>query len=63
MEQSKVNGTFVPSDLKQPMHQARDLNLASKVDSINKISKQWIDQMSSVMDNQFKVTGSKNADW
>ena len=46
------------------MQQARDFNLASKVDNINKISKQWIDQMSSVMDNQFKVTGSKsNTDW
>lgn len=45
------------------MQQARDLSLATKVDNINKMSKQWIDEIGKVMDTQFKVSGSKNADW
>lgn len=51
------------TDFKQPMQQARDYNLASKVENINKISKQWVESISKVMDNQFKVTGDKNVNW
>jgi len=66
MEQSKLSDPMagkMSSELKQPMQQARDFNMASKVENINKISKQWVDSISKIMDNQFKVTGDKNANW
>lgn len=35
------------------MDQIRGISLASRAEHVNKVSKEWIDKMSSVVENQF----------
>ena len=39
------------------------MNLASKLDNVNKVSKQWLDQMSSVIEDKFLIMGEKSGEW
>lgn len=39
------------------------MSLAAKAESFDKVSKQWVEQMSSVFENQFKVMGAKTSEW
>lgn len=40
------------------------MNLAAKSQNANKVTKEWIQEMSNVVDNQFKVMGDKlNTEW
>lgn len=47
----------------QSMEQTRNMNLAAKLENVNKLSKQWVDQMSTVVEDQFKIMGEKSGEW
>ena len=48
---------------KPRMEQERNRNLAAKFENVNKVSKKWMDEMSSVIENQFKIMGEKQSEW
>ena len=39
------------TNMPSKMDQVRDLSMAAKAENVNKATKEWIDQMSSVIDN------------
>ena len=59
----KVQQVIKPLGSKPRMEQERNRNLALKFDNANRVSKQWMDQMGSVIDNQFQIMGEKQTQW
>ena len=59
----KVQQVIKPLGSKPRMEQERNRNLALKFDNTNRVSKQWMDQMGSVIDNQFQIMGEKQTQW
>ena len=54
---------FDSVSMRAKMDQVKDRSLAAKADHAQKISQQWINQMSSVIENQFNIMGNKNGEW
>ena len=49
--------------MRPSLDQVRDRSLGDKGGNFNQLKKQWIDQVGSVMENQFNIQGDKNGQW